>query len=874
MEKSVLTSGYYNVVYQNTFIPVDYVQSVEIDGKTYEHVFYLKPGEVAAIKVPDTTITYHIRECGVNSHIYDKVEINGTETEKDTGQNHSGPNTNCYSSTSATVQERAKVVFSNHVNPHSLRTLNIKKRLFDADGHELGKEDDDTGFLFRIFLGEDLEYYRQGEYHVKDPFGHYCTYEAGNGFVSTGETHFDHLSEQQQIAATFRTSPSGAVDKIPAKYSVEIRDLLVGTKFKVTEESYDIPLGYGLRTWTEHEHGGKIFTGYKRVEGSYLVEEGDTENSGVIRDNSDPGIEVHNQRGWGIRANKVWSDSDFVLSHGVTYFAVYVSDSEEPLAGTVHKIDNYNYTTYFFPSLEQGKSFSDYHVYEVKLEDPGVDSEGNITYSSITKLQEVQDTQSTDPDDDTTITISGNTNRDGSQAGALSYHVSYQKGETSSSSGSLGNIRTDTVTNIRIGGLKVFKQDRRGGALSGAEFTLREKNDQSLVGTYTSDSDGLVTTLYLPDGEYELIETKTPAGYQARPDPLTITVASGNYTVTDTTAQGETDGENTSGISDFNQEEGVLTIQNTPFTFQVRKVGSGDTPLAGTHFDLYRQVQGRKDYRPIEGYEDLVSGEDGILLDQGNHFAGGMQILPPGTYYLTETQTMDGYMLPETDICFTISQTGGVTLSSDSEASSLVKLEVLSDEESGSEVLRYNISITNVPNSIPIQLKKVSINNVDAQPEEVPLAGAVFTIYTKENSSAASDIAEDASGQLLKDLTSSGETETKGIFFSGYLEPGTYYLEETDVPDGHYAPMGRFVLTVTSSETEPVIRASWISGNETGEQGTVTGDGNGGYIVTVRNISGIALPHTGGPGTKLFTGTCLFLLAAAGLLQWIRRRKI
>ena len=86
--------------------------------------------------------------------------------------------------------------------------------------------------------------------------------------------------------------------------------------------------------------------------------------------------------------------------------------------------------------------------------------------------------------------------------------------------------------------------------------------------------------------------------------------------------------------------------------------------------------------------------------------------------------------------------------------------------------------------------------------------------------------------------------------------------------------MGRFVLTVTSSETEPVIRASWISGNETGEQGTVTGDGNGGYIVTVRNISGIALPHTGGPGTKLFTGTGLFLLAAAGLLQWIRRRKI
>ena len=47
-----------------------------------------------------------------------------------------------------------------------------------------------------------------------------------------------------------------------------------------------------------------------------------------------------------------------------------------------------------------------------------------------------------------------------------------------------------------------------------------------------------------------------------------------------------------------------------------------------------------------------------------------------------------------------------------------------------------------------------------------------------------------------------------------------------------------------------------------------------GWIVTIRNDSGVALPSTGGPGTRLFTLLGIMLIALTGILLWRRQRCI
>ena len=46
------------------------------------------------------------------------------------------------------------------------------------------------------------------------------------------------------------------------------------------------------------------------------------------------------------------------------------------------------------------------------------------------------------------------------------------------------------------------------------------------------------------------------------------------------------------------------------------------------------------------------------------------------------------------------------------------------------------------------------------------------------------------------------------------------------------------------------------------------------FKMTITNIPGVALPSTGGPGTRIFTILGGILILGAGMLLWKRRRKI
>ncbi|MBQ6382563.1 MAG: hypothetical protein IJJ42_03045 [Clostridia bacterium] len=622
LTQQIMDTGRWQVVYRNTSRDVEHQEEAEIDGIQYRNVFYLMPGQTATIKLPGNTLHYYIKECGVDTSIYNHVYANADEL---TGTATGRENRKDFQTTEASVMKRASIVFRNEVDPEALRTLTVKIRLFDENDQELTQRS--PGFTLRLYLGDALDYYKNGDYLVRNPAGEYCYYDsAAQAFTSTGKRNYSELTAAELQTTTFKTSPSGAVSKIPAGYSVEVRGLLADTKFKVTAEDYDNPVGYGKRTWTE---GAITYTGYKRVIGSFITE--GEENSGLIRDRDHPQIEVHFQHGWGIRAEKEWSDKDFMLSHDDVFFAVYVNDSFLP--GSVHRVDAYNYTTYFFPKLEEGTSFEDYTVREAEVTDLVIASDGTVIgYSGITKKNTGE-----------TISLGG---VDSSQNPVtdLTYIVSYTPGESQDGA----RTRTNIVTNTRVGGLKI-QAEAQGSPLSGAVFIL--KKDEDTVGSYTSDGAGLVTDAYLEDGSYTLTQTRAPQGYRGMQEPISITVSGGSFTI----SGGESDAYT------YYSETGMLTIHNKLFTLRAVKTDSSDTTitLEGAHFALYREVKGadgsmRMDYYPLSGYEDIVSGEQGVIAEINESLA-------PGGYYLTETQTVAEYQQAEEPVLFHISDTGAVS---------------------------------------------------------------------------------------------------------------------------------------------------------------------------------------------------------------------
>ena len=207
-----------------------------------------------------------------------------------------------------------------------MRTLSIKKVLYDAEGHLLSDQDAaalKTAFNYRLYLGNEfadqdsLEPADMYTYYVKGPGpnSEYCKWDKANQeFVPLHVTTFDefkNLSEDDQRAGTFTTSIYGAISKIPAGYTVEVRDLIVGTKYKIEEPDREIPKGYTrcdgdgyVRTDTDPDY--IYYTDGEGVYGQHpYPEEGDAHTAEPISDTiasktETPQIEIRNQEGWGL----------------------------------------------------------------------------------------------------------------------------------------------------------------------------------------------------------------------------------------------------------------------------------------------------------------------------------------------------------------------------------------------------------------------------------------------------------------------------------------------------------------------------------------------------------------------------------------------
>ena len=879
-----------HVTYKNEFTPAG-------SDVSYTGVIFLKPGEKAEVDLPEDATRYIVKECGVSS-AYDVVKANGSIINASSQWDDENSRTSSAVSPDAKRKdyitpeygslEQSAVEYDNHVREGAMRNMELKKKLFDSDDQtELTFDSpdeatrDETLFTFRLYLGSENSTGSTPPanlypYYIKDGDGNYCRWDAGQKrFVSLGitdysvlKTYLESCTSAEREAIIFHTSMYGSISKIPAGYSVEVRDLIVDTSWTAEERDKEVPKGY-----TRRERDGYARMDKVDDEGQPVTIEQRDPISGVIELNEDPEVEIRNQKGWGLTVKKIWTDKDFMESHDDIYFALYLKTTDSQGHERLELVDDLDYEKktvrslaapedelyYFFGDLRIGTEteyttyrFDDFILREVVLSDPVVDEDGIVTdYSSITPIQEGG-----------TLTIGG-TPVGGTHQEGIDYTVGYDQGQ---STGTNSNIRTAKATNSRPG-IKLYKTRWDWEhALGGAVFTLKDSDGNNVAAeSYTSaESDGLITIAYLNEGTYKLKEIQTPQGYISMDGEMSVTVAQdGTVTIT--------------GVDDdyYRLEQATadnmasITIRNKTVSLKVEKVDAkSKAPLAGAHFALYRQVTDaagnkRKDYLPITGFEDMVTGDDGVL----NEIT--LETVKPGTYYLTETRAPDEYDLIPEDICFTIKKDGTAALE---DAASVARI---SRDDTTQGHVSYVLS---VPDG---EMNKVSFMKVDlSDTEHSGLSGAKFDLYhvtTTPGEEGQQDVT--VRTLIMSDLVS----DDTGMLKSGNqsvfrLAAGNYELVETKAPDGYEKKSEPVTLVVGQKDpSDPMHVITYDDGTaySTSGQGITYNADTELYLIKITNESGVVLPYAGGPGTTwiYLIGSLLTICSLIALIVRLRTQR-
>lgn len=107
---------------KDTTTAVPYRKSFTVGGKTYNDVFILKPDETADINFPidelpegEEFVSYKVIECGVNTAVYDGVNVNGTDingTEVSDSEGHIIQDRKDYGIDFDSTENRAQVVYT------------------------------------------------------------------------------------------------------------------------------------------------------------------------------------------------------------------------------------------------------------------------------------------------------------------------------------------------------------------------------------------------------------------------------------------------------------------------------------------------------------------------------------------------------------------------------------------------------------------------------------------------------------------------------------------------------------------------------------------------------------------------------------------
>lgn len=166
------------------------------------------------------------------------------------------------------------------------------------------------------------------------------------------------------------------------------------------------------------------------------------------------------------------------------------------------------------------------------------------------------------------------------------------------------------------------------------------------------------------------------------------------------------------------------------------------------------------------------------------------------------------------------------------------------------------------------------------------LAGASFTVYKGAEGKDKVKFTQHTDGYYYPNADGSIEkipVASDGTFLIKGLDAGNYWLEETTVPTGYYAPAGKFQVVLKSAVAADGTLGSGSAADALTAVNSADESLVGGAAidttyadqlnVTIKNSDIPTLPSTGGMGTMLFTVLGVILMALAAGLFFFRRRK-
>ncbi|WP_183108558.1 MSCRAMM family protein, partial [Brochothrix thermosphacta] len=189
--------------------------------------------------------------------------------------------------------------------------------------------------------------------------------------------------------------------------------------------------------------------------------------------------------------------------------------------------------------------------------------------------------------------------------------VEVKKGQTEA-------VQVSMTNELTKGGFVLTKtDDKTGDALQGAVFELQDTDGKVLQSGLTTDASGKIAVSELTPGNYQLVETKAPTGYELDSTPIKFEVE-----------KGQTEAVQVSMTNELTKGGFVLTKTD-------EKTGEA---LQGAVFEL-QDTDGKV----------LQSG---LTTDASGKIA--VSDLTPGNYQLVETKAPTGYELDATPIKFEV----------------------------------------------------------------------------------------------------------------------------------------------------------------------------------------------------------------------------
>ena len=284
---------------------------------------------------------------------------------------------------------------------------------------------------------------------------------------------------------------------------------------------------------------------------------------------------------------------------------------------------------------------------------------------------------------------------------------------------------------------------------------------------------------------------------------------------------------------------------------------------------------------------------DAVTVDAGAYIAGNQKV----TFKLKYDKVCDA--------------TGAVSVYVHYKAVVKAEAAVKDAVTSGSAVLKYATSVeptvvkttaatTATVYTYAFSLAKTSDEDIEGSTGKKPLTNAGFTLYSDAGMTAAVKMIKvdatattdayyrpalaDETGEtvLLADMGADHNT----LLVRG-LDAATYYLKETKIPSGYYAPKGGFAVQLTGDRDVETLNgnlaaapaSSFTATNPETDRVLINSFGLNGteqnrLDASLKNSSTPVLPTTGGVGTVMFTVVGLLCMGAAlWFFLFARRRR-